>query len=290
MLRTFNGYHRLRKKKYMHPSVSLIISTYNWPQALNLCLKSVKNQSYLPNEIIIADDGSKEETKNLIKTFKKNFNVPVYHVWHKDLGFRKSLILNKAVRVASSEYIIQIDGDVILDTNFIKDHLSVTEPNTFIRGTRAHLKEEILPAIFNEERIEFSCYQKGIKNRFNAMRIPFLAWLFTKKKSCSKSVRGCNVAFWRKDFVAVNGYSNDLQGWGHEDEELAARLVNSGIMKKGLKLKAVQYHLTHRIASRKHEVKHEFSLRRTLEENVKRCQNGYQEIHPLPHLPQLELV
>jgi len=274
----------------MHQSVSLIISTYNWPKALNLCLKSVINQLQLPNEVIIADDGSGKATKELIDKLRAVFPVPLYHVWHEDKGFRKSLILNKAVKTASSAYIIQIDGDVILDKHFIQDHLSVSEKKTFVRGTRAHIKEELLPTMFAEERIDFSYLNKGIKNRFNALRLPAMAWIFTKKRSSSKSVRGCNVAFWKRDFVAVNGYSNDLQGWGHEDEELAARLVNSGVMRKGLKLKAVQYHITHRIASRKQENKHEFSLRRTIEENIKRCQNGYHEIQPAPKMPQLELA
>src|SRR5690606_34754422 len=157
-----------------------------------------------------------------------------------------------------------------------------------IRGTRAHLEEEILTSIFKEERIHFSCFNKGIKNRFNAFRIPALAWMFTKKKNNSKSVRGCNVAFWKQDFVAVNGYSNDLQGWGHEDEELAARLVNSGVMKKGLKFKAVQYHITHRVSPRTQQIKHELSLRKTLERKIKRCRNGYHQVQPVPHYPQLE--
>ncbi|MDX3915817.1 MULTISPECIES: glycosyltransferase family 2 protein [Olivibacter] len=275
----------------MYPSVSLIISTYNWPQALNLCLKSVRKQSYMPNEIIIADDGSRKETKILIDSFKKKLkNISIHHVWHEDEGFRKSLILNKAIKVASSDYIVQIDGDVILDKHFIKDHLSVMEKRTFVRGTRAHIKEELLPAVFDEERIHFSCFNKGVKNRFNAFRIPFLAWLFTTKRNSSKSVRGSNLAFWKADFITVNGYDNDLQGWGHEDEELAARLVNSGVMKKKLKLKAVQFHLTHRLASRTNEEKHGFSLRNTLQKNIQQCKNGYHEVHPVPHGQQFELA
>src|SRR5690606_12324020 len=152
----------------MIPSVSLIISTYNWPQALNLCLKSVNNQSRMPDEVIIADDGSGLVTKQLIDKIRDDFKVPLHHVWHEDLGFRKSLILNKSVRRASNKYIIQIDGDVVLDRNFVKDHLTVAEPDTFIRGTRAHLKKEILPLMFEEEKVDFAFYQKGIKNRFNA--------------------------------------------------------------------------------------------------------------------------
>lgn len=273
----------------MDLSVSLVVSTYNWPQALNLCLKSISNQSEMPNEVIIADDGSGFVTKQLIDQLRTEFNVPLLHVWHEDLGFRKSLILNKAIKEASSEYIIQIDGDVILDKDFIKDHLSVVEEHTFVRGTRAHLKIEILPEIFKEQRVHFSIFDKGIQNRFNAIRLPALAWVFTKKKRCSKSVRGCNIAFWKQDFVTVNGYSNDLQGWGHEDEELAARMVHSGVMRKGLKFKAVQYHISHHVSSRSQCSKHRISLRKTLEAKLKRCRNGYQEVQSAAQIPQFEM-
>lgn len=275
--------------KIMNPSVSLIISTYNWPQALNLCLKSVTPQTHMPNEIIIADDGSGFVTKELIDSLRDQFDIPLIHVWHEDNGFRKSLILNKAIKEVSSQYIVQIDGDVILDENFIKDHLSVAEKGVFVRGTRAHLKKEILPEIFKEERIQFSYYNKGIKNRFNAFRMPAFAWLFTKKKSCSRSVRGCNIAFWKHDFITVNGYSNDLQGWGHEDEELAARMVHSGILRKGLKFKAIQYHISHNVSPRPHYNKHTLSLRKTLEGRLKRCRNGYQQVQNAREIPQFEL-
>src|SRR5690606_26502649 len=103
----------------MERSVSLIISTYNWPEALNLCLKSVSNQVRLPDEIIIADDGSKTATRVIIDAFRDQLSIPVHHVWQEDMGFRKCMILNKAVQKASFPYIVQIDGDVILDPNFM---------------------------------------------------------------------------------------------------------------------------------------------------------------------------
>lgn len=268
----------------MSLSVSLVISTYNWPEALLLCLKSVSKQTQLPAEIIIADDGSGYATQRAIDSMREAFPIPIHHVWQEDEGFRKALILNKALGRASSEYIIQIDGDVILDRNFIEDHLSEAEEGTFIRGTRAHVKKEVLPEVFAQQRVEFSVFEKGIKNKFNAIRFPSMAWLFTKKKNCSKSVRGSNIAFWKKDFVQVNGYSNDLQGWGHEDEELAARLVHSGILKKGLKFKAVQFHLMHSASPRSHYQLHRFSLTKTLAMRIKRCRNGYQEAKRLPQL------
>ena len=104
------------------PVTSLIVATYNWPEALNLCLLSIKNQKVLPAEVIIADDGSGQQTRLLIEKFQSDFPVPLIHVWHEDLGFRKSIVLNMAIKKASGEYIVQVDGDVILDQNFINDH------------------------------------------------------------------------------------------------------------------------------------------------------------------------
>lgn len=257
------------------PAISLIISTYNWPEALKLCLLSVKHQTDLPIEVLIADDGSRPDTSALIEAMQLDFPVPLIHVWHEDLGFRKSIILNKAIKKASGDYIVQIDGDVILEKHFIKDHKYIAEKDVFVRGTRAHIHQDRLPELYQTADIGFSFLSGGVINRFNAIRFPLLAFLFEKKKRNSNSVRGSNLAFWKSDYVLVNGYDNDLQGWGHEDEELAARFINSGKLKKAIKLRAVQFHLSHKEASRSNESKHAEAVRNTLKNQLKACKNGY---------------
>ena len=84
---------------------TLIISTYNWPEALKLVFESVLRQSILVDEIIIADDGSTETTRFLIDDYRDLFDIPIKHIWQDDLGFRKTIILNKAF-YASSEIIL----------------------------------------------------------------------------------------------------------------------------------------------------------------------------------------
>src|SRR3546814_319958 len=111
------------KTKNSIADCSLIVSTYNWPEALTCCLNSIAAQTVLPTEIIIADDGSTEETKNATVDWSKRTHIPLIHVWHADQGFRLSEIRNKAIQRAAHPYIIQIDGDIILDSNFIEDHL-----------------------------------------------------------------------------------------------------------------------------------------------------------------------
>jgi len=121
---------------------SLIISTYNWPEALDLVLKSVLRQTTMPSEVIIADDGSKAETRLLVEDYKKIFSVPLIHVWQEDIGFRLATIRNKAISNSNFPYIIQIDGDVILNKNFIKDHLIFAKPNQYLFGSRVNIKEK----------------------------------------------------------------------------------------------------------------------------------------------------
>jgi glycosyltransferase involved in cell wall biosynthesis len=255
-------------------TVSLIVATYNWPEALDVCLLSIRNQTAFPHEVIIADDGSTYETKRVIEILQKDFPVPLIHVWQKDLGFRKSLVLNKAIAAASGDYVVQIDGDVILDKHFIHDHKSVAEEGHFVRGTRAHIPQNLVKDTLKQKSINYSYFSPGLVHRFNALRIPWLAFLIEKKSQKSNGVRGSNVAFWKNDFILVNGYDNELTGWGHEDEELAARFINNGIWRKSVKFKCVQFHLYHTVSCYLRKPLHVDAVEHTRQYNLKISRNG----------------
>jgi hypothetical protein len=229
--------------------VSLIIATYNWPEALLLVLESIKNQSILPNEIIIADDGSKDETRKLIEDFKKTTTLQVNHIWQEDKGFRLSKIRNKAILEAQFEYIIQIDGDIILHPNYIKDHLTHSKKNTFISGPRVLLSKSATQIALTNKIIKFSPLTKNVKNRLNAVHFPLVNRLIkpetTPIDKLIFKVRGCNMSFWRTDLIEVNGYEEDFKTWGREDSELASRLIKKGVGLKKLRLAGIQYHLNH---------------------------------------------
>lgn len=263
----------------MKPSrSSLIISTYNWPEALELCLKSVLQQSVLPGEVIIADDGSDKRTEELILQFRRSFPIPLKHIWHEDKGFRKTLILNKAVSITEGDYIIQIDGDVILDRNFMKDHQTVAEAGFFIRGTRGRFNAKATKELLSKGLKPRYFFSAGLTNRFNALRIPFIGHHISKKSASGRSVRGSNLAFWKEDFIRINGYNNDFCGWGHEDEELAWRFVNSGTHKKVVKLCAVQFHLHHKEASQENEPSQRNHINVIIEKRAKNCANGFAQV------------
>jgi glycosyltransferase involved in cell wall biosynthesis len=260
------------------PPTSLIISTYNWAEALRCSLLSVARQTVLPKEVIIADDGSDAETRKLIDEIRTHFPVPVMHVWHEDLGFRKGQILNKAIASSTGSYLILVDGDVLLHPSFVADHMAVAEPGVFVRGSRARLTAEKTEATLKSTDADLHFYSSGVYHRLNALRLPVKWGLGHRKEMKSRSVRGSNMAYWKSDFLSVNGYNNELNGWGHEDEELAARFINNDIAKKIVKLAAVQFHLHHDELPKPNEPLHRQIIEKTLATKIKRCINGYENI------------
>ena len=253
---------------------ALLISTYNWPQALNLVLKSVLNQTVLPDEILIADDGSKEETKLLIEKFQKESQVPIRHFWQEDKGFRKSKILNKAVAETTSKYIIQVDGDCILHPKFVQDHLAAVEKNAYLYGSRVNILPEAISVVFEKGLIVFNMFSKEIKNKTRTLHIPLFSLLYKPHDGISNKFRGCNVSFWREDFIAVNCYNEDYEGWGREDSDLVIRMGNNGVKAKRLRYAGIVYHLHHKINSKENFELNDKMQRETIEKKIIRISNG----------------
>lgn len=263
----------------MNPTISLIISTYNWPEALSLVLASVKAQTKMPKEILIADDGSGDDTRLVIDSFREQIKIPVKHLWHEDIGFTKTIILNKAIESAKGDYIIQIDGDVILHKDFIKDHYSQIEPNLYLYGSRASLKKVSTLKCLEDKKTNFSIFEKGVKKRFRLIRFPLLNYFRNKETVNSKKFRGCNVSFWRKDAMAINGYNEDFIGWGYEDYEFVQRLLHLGVRAKRLKHAAIQVHLYHKPATRGSEVVGDKVLINTIQEKITVTKNGIHKMN-----------
>ncbi|WP_339838569.1 glycosyltransferase family 2 protein [uncultured Flavobacterium sp.] len=228
------------------PKSSLITPTYNWPEALELLLLSIKNQSVLPDEVLIADDGSKEETTQLIKKFQADFPVPLIHVFHEDNGNQKPKIMNKAIAKAKYDYIIEIDGDIIMHKDFVKDHLTYAEKGFYLFGSRVNIQQNILKTIFDKKIISFSFFADGIKKRTRTVRFPLFMKFAKTHEERSGKLRGCNMSFWREDFIKINGFNEGLVGWGIDDSEMIQRLHNIGIKGKRLKQTAIAYHIYHK--------------------------------------------
>lgn len=263
---------------------ALLISTYNWPIALTCCLRSIKMQSELPEEIIVCDDGSGPETRNVIEEFKKEFDIPLIHVWQEDNGFQLAKIRNKGFAASRSDYLIQIDGDLILHPHFISDHKNFAKQNYFTTGSRVLLSETTTGNLLNETNGKANIDSFNDKNLFNGLRIPFLQdFLSERYKTKGKHkyyVKGCNMAFWKSDIEKVNGYNESFKGWGKEDSEIAIRLINAGIKKRFLKFGGICYHLYHKEASREMEWENVMLMNKSIEEKLVASPNGLDQYLP----------
>ncbi len=227
--------------------ISLIITTYNRPDMLRVCLESVQRQCLMPDEVIIADDGSTDETRQLIDGIRAEFEIPLKHVWHEDKGFRRAAILNAATREANdADFIIYIDGDVILHEHFIDDYARMAEPGYYIFGRAVYLNKSISEAIIRGEILRPSFWQAGVAHRENMLYLPKLSWLTERYKRSKVYGGGRNFGTWRFDIIMVNGYDEDYEGWGYEDNDLIIRLRNTGLISKAAKFQAIEYHLWHK--------------------------------------------
>jgi glycosyltransferase involved in cell wall biosynthesis len=254
--------------------ISLIITTFNWKEALELSVRSVFKQTSLPSEIIIADDGSDRHTRQVIETLQKNSPLPIVHSWQSNKGFRLSRSRNKALSIAKGDYIILIDGDIVIEKNFIADHIEAARDGYFIQGSRVLLNADSTKQALDKKELTLCLTDPGVENRKNCIRSNLLSKLFSFSSKRLTGIKTCNFAFWRKHAETVNGFNEDFVGWGREDSEFSARMLNYGLKRRNLKFKAVTYHLYHKINSREHIAANDKILEDTLKNHLVWCQNG----------------
>ena len=258
--------------------LTLIVTTYNWPESLALVIESIKNQSIPPDEVIIADDGSAQETKDLIIGFKQSSQLNIIHIWQEDVGFRAARSRNNAIFRSTGDYIVLVDGDTILHSNFLKDHMANAEPGFFVQGTRALLSKKLTNKTLAEKKIIFSFFTFGIMNKKNSINSRLLSLIFSNKNNHLKGAKSCNMGFYRQDCLNINGFNNDFEGWGREDSEFVVRLINSGLRRKNVRFNAIQFHLWHNENSRMSLLSNDAMLEDAINNNIQWCQNGINSI------------
>ncbi|NOZ25942.1 MAG: glycosyltransferase [Nitrospirae bacterium] len=255
--------------------ISVIISTYNRPHYLRKVIDGYMNQTFRDFEIVIADDGSTEETALLLTELAAGSDIPLLHVWHPDEGFRLAMIRNRAVARSRGDYIIFTDDDCIPDKRFVMDHYRYAEEGFFLQGHRVLIGEgasrEFVSGDCAPARLLVLLLRGEVANSLNAVRLP-CPWI--RKGRSLRGVRGCNMSLFRSDFLAVNGFNEDFEGWGKEDSELVARLYRFGTKRKDVKFRACCFHLHHGVFERGRLGKNIELLRQSMESGDHYCANG----------------
>jgi glycosyltransferase involved in cell wall biosynthesis len=270
----------LREAKETSMHVSLIITTYNWPEALVVTLRSALQQSYAPFEIIIADDGSNDATLRAAAMVLRKSPVPWRHVRHADKGIRQARIKNLGVKYAQGEYFVFIDHDVALHPEFLKDHMDNLNKRCFLQGKRVFLSQKMTNEYLDQGEFRVpSPLTRGLENRKNALRLPRLGKLLTRKKNFQTTLRGCNLSMHRTLFTLVDGYDEIFDGlWGREDSDICYRLFNSGCCIKNVWFSGIQYHLHHSSIKRTGRDRLDTELDKILSEGRKVAVHGFSKL------------
>ena len=267
--------------------ISVIVATYNQLDYLMLTLESIAKQKYIDFgfiEVLIADDGSSFLTKNYLDSLRRKYPFKLLHVWHEDFGFRKAMILNKAVLQSCGDYLIFIDGDCVIPNDFIAQQVKLAEAGFFVAGNRVLLSEDYTSMLVTEKikLFELSIRQwfllfftKKTNKLFHFLRLSCNAkWRKFREKNW-KYPKGCNIAIWKSDYYLVNGYDESFSGWGHEDADLFIRLIHSGVLIKDGRFSVPVYHLWHKFNSRDNEADNmQKLLERVNNSNIVRAVDG----------------
>lgn len=255
--------------------VSLIVATYNWKEALDLVFRSIARQIVQPDEILVADDGSRPDTGELVASWSAQLPVTVLHIWHEDEGFRLSTIRNRAIAEASGDYILIIDGDMVLHRHFVADHMKAATRGHFVQGVRLLTTQETGARMIREGILDPGFLSPGIERRRHLLRIPLLSSLLLRKAhKDQKGIRGSNQGYWRDDLLRTNGFDEQMVGWGREDNEIAARLYHSGVFRRNLRFGGLAVHLWHRVRTPEGANPNDTYLRATIENRTTRCARG----------------
>lgn len=268
--------------------ISVIVTTYNRPDALALVLQALLDQTDANFEVIIADDGSTDATRTLIQHFQSQSGCAglqrIMHAWQADDGFRASAARNLGVHKSRGDYLIFLDGDCIPRPSFVARHRLLAEKGFMVSGSRVLLSELFTQQLLTTE------FDPPVQQRSLAF------WLLRRLRGDSNKViplwlapdtplrhyravkwsriKSCNLAIWREHYQAVDGFDESFVGWGHEDADLVLRLARHGVRRKGGACSTEVFHLWHRENTRTTESANRLRVEERIRSGVIRAELG----------------
>ena len=236
------------------PRVSLIIATYEWPQALDLVLESARRQTWPNLEIIVADDGSGPDTARVIRNWRRRSRRPIVHVWQEDRGFRLARSRNRAAARATGDYLLMLDGDCLLFPRFVESHMRRAERGWFTAGRRCFMRRWISEQALRR-RLPLQAWPKALlfpllllgggTRAAQLLPIPQTRANLEARAGDAGQAQGCNLGIWRDDFERVGGFDERFESWGGEDTDLVLRLLDTGVRRLTLQHADPVLHLWH---------------------------------------------
>jgi glycosyltransferase involved in cell wall biosynthesis len=262
--------------------ISIIVSTFNRPDALDACLRALAQQTDRSFEIVVADDGSGPETAQIVKRWSPRLPVAIRHVWHEHSGFRGAEIRNRGIQASAGRYCIFLDGDCLARSDFVTTHRRLAAPGWFVAGNRILLSREVTEAVLAQglpaETWRFAALARerlrgGINRLLPAVRLP-LGPLRKLRHNDWRGAKTCNLAVARGDLDRIDGFDASYVGWGLEDSDLVVRLLHAGVRRGDGRFATGVLHLWHAEADRLRLSENERRLAEVLSGNRTAAKQG----------------
>jgi cellulose synthase/poly-beta-1,6-N-acetylglucosamine synthase-like glycosyltransferase len=238
------------------PRATLMLATSQMPRHLELVFAALERSPFRDFEVIVCDDGSGPEARQISEAFASRSGIQTKHVWQEHRGFRKCRILNEGLRQSTGELLVFLDGDCVPHRDYVGDHVSQLEPGVFCAGRRVELGEKISAALtpemvsrgffdFPGPRMLWS-FATGDSEHFQrTLRFPWPGVRRCLGMERIDDLKGCNYSVSRKDLEAINGFDEEYEGYGREDTDVELRLRNLGLRIRSMKGLALQFHVWH---------------------------------------------
>ena len=256
--------------------ISVVITTYNRSDALLAVLEGLSRQNDLGFEVIVADDGSRQEHCQAILQSAVAARLRLTHLWHPDVGFTASRIRNRGVAASRGDYIVLMDGDCVPETDFISQHRRLAQAGCFVNGSRVLLAQALTQAVLAGQvllsgRSPWFWLRQRLTGQASKLthllrlpsqarrRQPAFSW---------KGIRSCNMGVWRADYLRIDGFDESFVGWGHEDADFVLRLHHAGVVRKNGFCSTEVYHLWHPEADRAQESRNAQTVRDRIRSGV----------------------
>ncbi len=227
----------------------ILLAVYNEPRVTQLTLEGYRRQTDRDFSIAIADDGSTDEIRLLVDQYRPHLNLR--HLWQEDHGFRKTVILNKAIESSQGDYLIFSDNDCIPSRHFVADHKAAARAGYFVNGRRVDLgpapAQDLLSGLVSDPENGAWLLRHFLRGQVRGFRRAYRppVWLTRLWSWRRGGILGANLAAWREDLLAVNGFDEDFQGYGSEETDLEWRLLANGVRPKTILGRATLFHMYH---------------------------------------------
>jgi cellulose synthase/poly-beta-1,6-N-acetylglucosamine synthase-like glycosyltransferase len=244
----------------MPPAVTVILTTHNNPRALEFCLTGFACQDFRDFEIIVADDGSRDETRDMVRKMRAEFAasapwLKITHLWQPHRGYYgKAAIVNKAIVYAKTDYLILADGDVIPRKDHVRTHMEMRKPNCFLAGGDFRLVDASTKGLTLDDVRSGRAFTKehlmklGHPKTKKFIKLTPRGWFTEFFDWCNVSPArwsGSNASCWRELLIKANGFDESFKSWGKDDTELGTRLWNAGVKSRHVRHNAIVMHMYH---------------------------------------------